>query len=74
MKYVVENHTNCPNCNASLQGSVCQYCGTRVGWDEGEVDFQPAQVTIPITVSDKMIDEVFADFAKIAHDLGGVAE
>ena len=71
MKYAVKKSTNCPNCNASLQSSVCQYCGTRVGWDEGEVDFHPEPITIPITVSGKMIEEVFADFGMAAYSLGG---
>lgn len=71
MKYTVENLTNCPNCNASLQGSVCQYCGTRVGWDEGEVDFNTPEVTIPIAVTSEQIEKVFSDFAKTAFALGG---
>ena len=71
MKYVVEKPTNCPNCNASLQSSVCQYCGTRVGWDEGEVDFNPPEVTIPIAVYSEQLEKVFSDLAKTAYELGG---
>lgn len=72
MKYAVEKPTNCPNCNASLQSSVCQYCGTRVGWDEGEVDFTPLPaVSIPINVTKTQIEKVFADFSRTAYYLGG---
>lgn len=58
MIYQVKKPTNCPNCNAALSGSVCEYCGTRTGWDEGEVDFFPKRVTIPIYIGDKLIDEI----------------
>lgn len=72
MRYLVEKPTNCPNCNASLQSSVCQYCGTRVCWDEGEVDFRPSPISIPITISGNVIDKVFADFGKAAYGIGEV--
>ncbi len=71
MKYYVEKPTNCPNCNAALQSSVCQYCGTRTGWDEGEMDFNPPVVTIPISVTSEQIEKVFSDFAQTAYNLGG---
>ena len=70
MKYMVEKPTNCPNCNASLQSSVCQYCGTRVGWDEGEADISHEQVVIPIRIGGKEIDKVFQDFHRTAYDFG----
>lgn len=65
MRYAVEKPTNCPNCNAALQSSVCEYCGTRVGWDEGEVEFRPTEViTVPITMSGQQIDEVIRDLGR----------
>lgn len=71
MKYMVEKPTNCPNCNAVLQSSICQYCGTRTGWDDGEIDFNPPVVTIPISVTSEQIEKVFSDFSKTAFALGG---
>ena len=63
---MVEKPTNCPNCNASLQSSVCQYCGTRIGWDEGEADIS----VIPVYIGGKEIDKVFRDFHRTAYDFG----
>ena len=78
LNYRVERTTNCPNCNAALSSDVCEYCGTRVGWDEGTVRgvFHSEPVVIPINIRGEQIDEIitslrpFDQFGSTAHDFG----
>lgn len=48
---IKERMTNCPNCCATITGSICEYCGTRFPWIQDAV-------TIPININGKIIDEV----------------
>lgn len=78
LNYRVKRTTNCPNCNAALSFDVCEYCGTRVGWDEGTVRgaFNSEPVVIPINIRGEQIDEImtslraFNQFGSTAHDFG----
>lgn len=56
MNYIVGRQTNCPNCNAVLVSDVCEYCGTRTGWEDARIEAQV--VTIPIEINGNFIDEI----------------
>lgn len=32
--------TNCPNCGAPVNGSVCEYCGTRFASSQNEITME----------------------------------
>ena len=49
---------NCPNCNAPVRGSMCEYCGTHFGLDMGDPNGDIGKnIVIPLNITAEQAEE-----------------